>query len=57
MRVNELITGVNIVLETADLEACPEFDVNSSGDVEVNELVGGVNSLIRGCVAAAALTR
>lgn len=47
--VNELVTGVNIALDRADIEDCPAFDINSSGTVTVNELVSGVDNLLRGC--------
>lgn len=49
--VNELIRGVNIALDRADLSQCPSFDINSSLSVEVNELVTGVNNALRGCPA------
>lgn len=55
--VNELVTGVNIALDRADIGDCPQFDINSNGGAEVNELVSGVNSLLRGCVAAAAVAQ
>lgn len=54
VQVNELVTGVNIALDRAELAACPQFDTNASSSVEVNELVLGVNSLLRGCVAPSA---
>lgn len=47
--VNELVTGVNIALDRAEITACPSFDTNSSNTVEVNELVTGVNNALRGC--------
>jgi hypothetical protein len=50
VKVNELVLGVNIALDRADLDECPEFDRNASNGVEVNELVSGVNSLLRGCL-------
>jgi hypothetical protein len=48
--VNELVTGVNIALDRAEITACPDFDTDDSGSVTVNELVSGVNALLRGCV-------
>jgi hypothetical protein len=57
VRVNEMVTGVNIALERGQLSQCPSFDINNNLRVEVNELVSGVNSLVRGCVVAAALRR
>lgn len=47
--VNELVLGVNIALDRAELSACEVFDPNDSGGVEVNELVTGVNNALRGC--------
>jgi hypothetical protein len=47
--VNELIIGVNIALDSAEVADCLAFDTNWSGGVEVNELVGGVNALLNGC--------
>jgi hypothetical protein len=47
--VNELVSGVNIALDRADLDTCPSFDANDSGAVEVNELVTGVNNALVGC--------
>lgn len=47
--VNELVTGVNIALDRAEVSTCADFDVDASETVTVNELVSGVNSLLRGC--------
>jgi hypothetical protein len=47
--VNELVTGVNIALDRADIEDCRAFDRDDSGTVQVNELVSGVDNLLRGC--------
>jgi cysteine-rich repeat protein len=49
VRVDELVRGVNIALERAQLDTCRSFDGNGDGIVRVNELVTGVNSLLRGC--------
>lgn len=54
VRVNELVIGVNIALDRAAFSTCSSFDINGNERVEVNELVSGVNSLVRGCVGAAA---
>jgi hypothetical protein len=43
--VDEVITGVNIVLALRPLSACPAFDLNGDGRVIVNELVSAVNDL------------
>lgn len=47
--INELITGVNILLESAELEVCPAFDRDASGVVEINELIAAVNASLSGC--------
>jgi cysteine-rich repeat protein len=51
--VNELITGVNIALGTAQLTACPSFDKTGDGQVAVSELVTAVINALTGCPAAA----
>ena len=48
--INELITGVNIALGSANVGTCPSFDSNSSGDVGINELIAAVNASLNGCV-------
>ncbi|HSP97139.1 MAG TPA: hypothetical protein VL049_07825 [Candidatus Dormibacteraeota bacterium] len=47
--INELITGVNIALGSANVSACQSFDVNGDGSVAINELIGGVNAALNGC--------
>ena len=47
--INELITGVNIALGSATLDACPAFDTNSDGAVAINELIAAVNAALGGC--------
>jgi hypothetical protein len=47
--INELITGVNILLGSAELELCPAFDRDASGVVEINELIAAVNASLGGC--------
>ena len=47
--VNELVTMVDIALETADPSTCVAGDADGSGDVTVNEIVAGVNSALNGC--------
>src|SRR5262245_32552117 len=51
---NELMIGLNIALGRAMIEDCQALDFNHNGGVEVNELVAGVNSLMRDCAAAVA---
>lgn len=47
--VNELIMAVNIALGTALLDTCDVVDENSSGTVEINELVSAVLSSLTQC--------
>jgi hypothetical protein len=49
--VNELVSGVLILLDRADLAACPSLDANRDSQVTVDELVRAVNNLLRGCFA------
>lgn len=49
--VNELVSGVGILLGFADLTACPSTDSDGNGVVSVNELVGAVRSALSGCDA------
>ena len=49
--INELITGVNIALGSAQVSSCPSFDVNSDGTVAINELIAAVNNALNGCTA------
>lgn len=49
VRVNEVVIGVNIALDRAELGECSVLDVNQSGSVEVNELIRAVNNLLGGC--------
>lgn len=48
--INELLTGVNIVLETMPVSACPAFR-NSRGTVDVAQVIRAVNSALFGCPA------
>ncbi len=49
--VSELISGVDIALGTAALEACTRFDADDDGAITVVELVAGVNNSLGGCAA------
>ncbi len=53
--VNELILGVNIVLETQPKSACPEFQ-NAQGDVNIAQLIKAVNNALGGCPATPTAT-
>lgn len=46
--VNELVLGVNIVLDQQSVSACPAFG-NAEGKVDVTQLVKGVNNTLNGC--------
>jgi predicted outer membrane repeat protein len=47
--VNELVRGVNIALNRAPLDQCPEFDCNGNERVTVDCLVKAVNAALNGC--------
>jgi Putative Ig domain len=49
--VNELITGVNIALGSAGVDACPSFDRDSNGVITIDEILAAVNALLLGCPA------
>jgi hypothetical protein len=51
--VAELVRGVNIALDNRPVADCSAFDEDGDGRVAVDELVRGVNALLRGCDAAA----
>jgi cysteine-rich repeat protein len=44
--VDELVRGVNILLEAQPLDTCPAFDPNQSGTVTVDELVAAVRVVL-----------
>jgi len=47
--VNELITMVNIALNSLPLSACPIGDADNSGDITVNEIIQAVNYALTQC--------
>ena len=47
--VNEVVTAVNVGLDTLTLATCVEADTNADGGVTVNELIGAVNEALEGC--------
>jgi hypothetical protein len=49
VKVNELITGVNIALGNQQVTECPAFDRDKNGEVRVDELVLAVNKALTGC--------
>ena len=46
--INELILGVNIVLDLQPVDACPAF-ANADGMVDIAQLIKGVNNALDGC--------
>lgn len=49
VEIHELLVGVNIALGSADLAACPVFDRDDSGGVEVAELIAAVQASLSVC--------
>jgi hypothetical protein len=47
--IDELISGVNILLESAELEVCPSFDADEDGSVTVDEIVAVLQAALNGC--------
>lgn len=47
--VDEILRGVNIALGSLPLDDCTVFDANTSGAVEVDELIAAVSSALAGC--------
>jgi hypothetical protein len=47
--INELITGVRIILGEALLSACGSLDTDNSGTLEIAELIRAVLSSLEGC--------
>lgn len=47
--IDELLRGVDISLGRQAVSTCGVFDQNSSGQVEIDELVGAVHSALDGC--------
>ena len=48
--VNELVTGVNIVLGSVPVSSCPAFDFDSNGSVTIVDLVAAVAAASSGCL-------
>ena len=44
-----MAVGVNIGLGGVLLNACPAFDADASAEVEINELILGVDNLLNDC--------
>jgi hypothetical protein len=49
--IDELLLGVNMVLENAPHVACPPVDANLDGAVTVNEVIASVRAALNGCPA------
>jgi hypothetical protein len=49
--IDELLLGVNIALDLKPVDVCTAFDVNDSGEVTINELIGAIANALRGCPA------
>jgi hypothetical protein len=47
--VNELITGVDIALGNAAMDACPSLDRGSDGEVTIDDLLSVVERVLQGC--------
>jgi hypothetical protein len=47
--VNELVTAINIALESSALTACAVVDASGDGSVTVNEVIAAVRSALHGC--------
>lgn len=46
VRIDEIVTGVNIALEREPMPACPRFDGDANGKVTVDELVSAVDAAV-----------
>jgi len=51
--IDELLLGVNMVLENAPHVACPPVDANADGAVTVDEVIASVRAALNGCPAPA----
>jgi len=47
--VDEVLRGVNIALNVLLVTACPPFDTNASGTVEIDEIIAAVDAALSGC--------
>jgi hypothetical protein len=50
--IDEILTGIDIVLGNADLSSCENFDGNGDGLVTVDEILTAVNNALNGCPQA-----
>jgi len=49
--ITELITLVNVALDTANVSACMAGDANSDGAISIDEIIRAVNAALNGCGA------
>ncbi len=49
--VDEIITGVNIALGNATLDACTTFDTSGDGAVTIDEIIAAITAALNGCTA------
>lgn len=49
--INELLLGINITLNSAELSACEAADLSGDGQVAINELTTAVGATLSGCPA------
>jgi hypothetical protein len=49
VRIDELLRGVNIALNTLPVSECPAADANGNASVRVAEIIAAVNAALRGC--------
>jgi hypothetical protein len=47
--VDEIVTGVNIALDTVGIASCATFDADGSTTVTVDEIITAVNLALGGC--------
>lgn len=47
--VDEILIGVNLILQQASLSTCRVFDADESGTVTIDELLTAIQSLLAGC--------
>lgn len=50
--VDEILAGLSVALEIADLAICPAFDRDGDGIVQVDEVLGAVDYALNGCPKA-----
>ena len=50
--INDLVTGVGIILGNRSLTACSLFDLNGDGQLVISELVRAVRNALEGCFDA-----